>query len=113
VVLDRSACATFALSDGRVEAVVEGTLLLGLDPDDRGDIWANQPPALFTLLEEAGVPLTGLFGRDKQFRFREALLEPGDRITVLGRAFVEPAPAGARHGFRAPPMRCAFKGTVD
>ena len=110
VALERSACTPFGLRDGSGEALIEGPFLLGLDPDDRGDIWANLPPSLFALLEEAGVPLTGMFGRDKAFRFREALLQPGDRITVLGRVFVEPEPSGQRDGFRAPPMRCAFKG---
>lgn len=110
VALERSSCAPFALVDEGARAVVEGPFMLELDPDDRGDIWANLPPALFALLEEARVPLTGMFGRDKAFRFREALLAPGDRVTVLGRVFVEPQPGGLRDGFRAPPMLCAFKG---
>jgi hypothetical protein len=110
VALSRSECTPFGLRDGAAEAVIVGPFMLGLDPDDRGDIWANLPPSLFALLEEAEVPLTGMFGRDKAFRFREALLEPGDRITVLGRVFLEPEPHGLRDGLRGPPMRCAFKG---
>jgi hypothetical protein len=111
VALERSECTPFGVRDGAAEAVVVGPFMLGLDPDDRGDIWANLPPSLFALLEEARVPLTGMFGRDKSFRFREALLETGDRITVLGRVFLEPEPHGLREGLRGPPMRCAFKGS--
>jgi hypothetical protein len=113
VALSRSACSPFALHDGSAEAVVEGPFLLSLDPDDRGDIWTNLPPTLFAALEEAWVPLTGMFGRDKTFRFREALLEAGDRVTVLGRVFVEPEPHGRREGFRGPPMRCTLRGSLD
>jgi len=110
VVLERSACIPFGLEDGSAQAVIEGPFFLGLDADDRGDIWANLPPTLFALLEEAKIPLTGMFGRDKAFRFREALLVPGDRVTVLGRVFVEPEAGGVREGLRGPPMRRAFKG---
>jgi hypothetical protein len=109
--LVRSHCLPFGLVDGDSEAVVEGPFDLGLDPDDRGDVWANLPPTLFAMLEEARIPLTGHFGRDKEFRFREALLRAGDRVSVLGRVSVEPSPGGHRENPRGTPLQCRVSGS--
>jgi len=109
--LVRSHCLPFGLVDGDAEAVVEGPFDLGLDPDDRGDVWSNLPPTLFAMLEEARIPLTGHFGRDKEFRFREALLRAGDRVSVLGRVSVEPHPYGHRENPRGTPLQCRVSGS--
>lgn len=109
--LVRSHCLPFGLVDGEAEAVVEGPFDLGLDCDDRGDVWANLPPTLFAMLEEARIPLTGTFGRDKEFRFREALLRPGDRVSVLGRLSVEPNPSGRRENPRGTPLQRRVSGS--
>ena len=109
--LVRSACAGFRIVDGDLEAAVEGPFQLDLDPDDRGSIWANLPPTLFALLDEEDIALTSTLGGEKSFRFSEALLLPGDRISLFGRAEVEPDPAGVRDEFRGPPMRCTIKGS--
>jgi hypothetical protein len=108
----RTDCRSFGLIDGDVEAAVEGPFELGLDPDDRGDVWANLPPSVFAILEEEKIPLTGHFGRDKEFRFREALLRPGDPVFVLGRVFVEPSPAGDRESPRGTPLRYRISGSA-
>jgi hypothetical protein len=79
VVAQESTCVAFELVEEGVEAVVEGPFLFGLDFDDRGDVWSNLPPGLFGVLERARVPLSGPFGGEKEFRFREAVLRPDDR----------------------------------
>jgi hypothetical protein len=104
-------CVPFALGADELEATVEGPFLLGLDFDDRGDVWANLPPGMFRVLEEVGVSLSGVFGRGKEFRFREAVLRSEDRIVVLGRVAIEVDPAGRREAFRGPPLRRVIRGT--
>ena len=110
-VLIREACAPFSIADETGSAAVEGPFLIGLDPDDGG--WANLPPTLFALLEQARVSLAGRWGGDKEFRFSEAVLKPRDRISVLGRAWHEVDPAGESAGFRKPPMLLHLKGSGD
>src|SRR5580704_11385282 len=109
-VLKRAACDPFWIKDETGEAVVDGPFFIGLDPDDAA--WAGLPSALYSLLEEAKVPMTGMFGRDKQFRFSEAILKAGDRIAVLGRAFYESDPTGASAVLRAPAMSWHLKGSA-
>jgi hypothetical protein len=110
-VLIREACAPFSIADETGSAAVEGPFLIGLDPDDGG--WANLPPTLFALLEQARVSLAGRWGGDREFRFSEAVLKPRDRISVLGRAWHEVDPAGESAGFRKPPMLLHLKGSGD
>jgi hypothetical protein len=109
--VERSSCVPFGLVAEGIEAVVEGPFLFGLDFDDRGDVWANLPPGLFRVLEEAGVSLSGPFGGEKEFRFREAVLRADDRISVLGRVSIEVDRAGRREAFRALPIRRIIRGS--
>jgi hypothetical protein len=110
VVVHRSSCAAFGIVEDGVEATVEGPFLFGLDFDDRGDVWANLSPGLFGVLEDAKIPLSGSFGSEKEFRFREAVLQAGDRIMVLGPASIEIDRAGTRENFRGPPLRRVIRG---
>jgi hypothetical protein len=110
--VERSNCVPFGLVAEGVEATVEGPFLFGLDFDDRGDVWANLPPGLFRVLEEAGVSLSGPFGGEKEFRFREAVLRPDDRISVLGRVSIEVDRSGSREAFRALPIRRIIRGSA-
>jgi len=105
-------CVPFEVIDEGVEATVEGPFLFGLDFDDRGDVWANLPPGLFGLLEEARVSLSGPFGGEREFRFREAILRPADRIMLLGRVSIEVDAAGRREAFRGPPVRRVIRGSA-
>jgi hypothetical protein len=111
VVAQQSQCVAFELVDEGVEAVVEGPFLFGLDFDDRGDVWSNLPPGLFGVLESARVPLSGPLGGEKEFRFREAVLRPDDRITVLGGVSIEVDHAGRRQELRGPPLARKIRGT--
>ena len=47
------------------------------------------------------------------FAFREALLKPGDRVSVLGLAFVEADPAAPAAGFRSPSLALIMRGSVS
>jgi hypothetical protein len=112
VVAEESRCVPFGLVDEGVEATVEGPFLFGLDFDDRGDVWANLPPGLFGVLERARVPLTGPLGGEKELRFREAVLRPGDRIMALGAVSIVVDPAGRREELRGPPLARKIRGTL-
>jgi hypothetical protein len=111
VVAQESTCVAFELVDEGVEAIVEGPFLFGLDFDDRGDVWANLPPGLFAVLERARVPLSGPLGGEKEFRFREAVLRPDDRIVALGGVSIEVDRAGRREELRGPPLSRKIRGT--
>jgi hypothetical protein len=113
VVAQESTCVDFELVDEGVEATVEGPFLFGLDFDDRGDVWANLPPGLFGVLERAHVSLSGPLGGEKEFRFREAVLRPEDRIMVLGDISIEVDRAGRRVELRGPPLARKIRGTFD
>jgi len=113
VVAQESTCVAFELVEEGFEATVEGPFLFGLDFDDRGDVWANLPPGLFGVLERARVPLSGPFGGEKEFRFREAVLRPDDRIMVLGVVAIEVDRAGRREELRGPPLARKIRGTAE
>jgi hypothetical protein len=111
IVAQESTCVSFELVDEGVEATVEGPFLFGLDFDDRGDVWANLPPGLFGVLERARIPLSGPLGGEKEFRFREAVLRPDDRIMVAGGISIEIDAGGRRASFRGPPLARRIRGT--
>jgi hypothetical protein len=102
-ILTRESCQAFSIADETGTAIVEGPFTIGLDVDDSS--WTDLPPALFKLLDDAGVApnLTNL-------RFSETFLLPGDLVTVLGAVSVEIHPQGERSGFRDPPTRRRISG---
>jgi hypothetical protein len=93
---------SFLVEDDTGKAAVQGPFSILLDPDDGA--WANLPASVYALLEEANVPL------DKEFRFQETLLEPGDRVSVVGRPSLEIDAAG-RGSFREPPRLFVLRGS--
>src|SRR5262245_24770058 len=111
ILAKREACGAFTLTDGTGTAGIDGPFQIALDPDDAA--WANLPPAVFALLqEEMGRDAWAVISSEREVRFQEALLKPGDRIAVLGRATMEIDPAG--HGsYREAPMLIHFRGTDD
>jgi hypothetical protein len=112
VVVRGGRCCPFELVSEDAEATVEGPFLFGLDFDDRGEVWANLPPGVFRVLEEARVSLSGPFGGEREFRFREAALRSSDRIEVLGRVSIDVDPSGRRDSFRGPPVRRMIRGSA-
>jgi hypothetical protein len=100
-------CAPFELiADGAV-ARVEGPVLMGLEIDERGGY--ERP---LTHAEHRAVTQLANDGL-LRFRFREALLQDGDPIWVLGVASLFVDPRGARESPRSQPMLPVFRGTVQ
>ena len=104
LVVSREEWPSFLVVDDTGAAVVGGPFSILLDPDDGG--WADLPPSVYALLEEAKVPLS------KEFSFRETLLQPGDRVSVFGRPALEIDPAGPG-SFREPPRLYVFRGSDE
>jgi hypothetical protein len=109
VVLSRRYCQPFVVVDPSGRAVIEGPFLLALGVDDAP--WVDLPPAAYPLLQEDGVSLTSaLLSHRLKFEYRETVLQPGDRVTLVGRAAVEIDPAGTSTGHRALPRLCRIRG---
>jgi len=106
-ILARESCQPFSISDETGIEVIEGPFLIELDVDDSS--WTDPPPAVFTLLEGAGIAPSPT----DVLRYRSALLFPGDRVTVMGRVRIEIHPQGERRGFRDPPIRRRIMGTNE
>ena len=108
----REECRSFTLTDETGTVVIDGPFRLALDVDDGA--WVNLPSSVYTLLEEAlGKRRAWAYaGRDSVLRFQEALLKPGDRISVHGRPTMELDPAG-RGSYRDPPMRDHIRGSDE
>lgn len=100
-VLVRELCHPFWIADGSGRALVEGPNMFGVDPEEP---WSNLPRTLYRMLEEAEVSVRGSFDTYREFRYTEAILAPGDRVSVLGRASVAIDPAGEATSHRQPPM---------
>jgi hypothetical protein len=108
---ERKTCATFSIADDSGTAVVEGPFLLALEPDDAA--WANLPVSVHALLwEELGKIASAYTGGENELHFQEALLMPGDRVSVVGCAAMEIDPAG-RGSYRDPPMLFHIRGSED
>lgn len=107
-VFERQACGAFTIADDSGQLHVDGPFLLGLDA--QGD-WSTMRPRLLASLDAADVPTLQLASY-RGFAFREALLRPGDRVSVLGLAFLEPDPAAPAAGFRSAPLALGMRGSA-
>jgi hypothetical protein len=107
-VIERQRCQPFRIRDASGEAAVEGPFLFGLEVDDAA--WAGLPGDVYDILDKAKIRTTASRG-NYEFRFSQALLKPGDRISVLGRARQQLDPSGASAGYRSLPVAWHFKGT--
>ena len=95
---------SFSMTDETGAVVVEGPCLVTFD---LWQAWSALEEEDLGFLEEEGVGgarMPSLFG-GTAFQFREWLLQPGDRISVLGLAFIEPDPASPSPG--SPKIRSA------
>ena len=106
-VLNAAACGSFFVTDESGTAVVDGTILIAPDGG-----WETPPASLFPRVDDG----RSLASRAPTFqvrtRYREIVLKPGDRVSVLGRAKMEIDPAG-RSSFRDPPMLNHITGSED
>ncbi len=90
-------------------AVVEGDIVIAPHPD----IGWEAPPASLLPQRDDDSWLPSLRPTvEGENRYREILLKPGDRVSVLGRAKMEIDPAG-RSSFREPPMLNHITGSED
>ena len=108
LLVQREACGVFTLTDDTGTAVIEGPYRIGLEP-----AWADLPPSVFARLQEKlGVAVPGDALRYTRLRFQQALLMPGDRVSVGGRPVMEADPA-ARASYRERPMVNHIRGTAQ
>ena len=79
-------CDPFELVDGGVSARVEGPFVFGMATieasDGSADVSAEMIAALHAALVDTTLPLGGV----RRFRYREARLEEGDFVSVVGEA---------------------------
>jgi len=106
VAFKRQACGAFSIADDTGIVRIEGPFLLGLAA--AGD-FSVMRPRLLDRLEASGAPHLGLASY-RGFAFREALLRPGDRVTVFGLTFLEPDPT--EHAVRSSPLVLRMRGSA-
>lgn len=103
--------APFELASEGVEARVEGPFLVGLEFDARSEKEREHSPRVASTYRRLGVDLIDSFDRPRRLRFREAALEPGDPVWVLGCASVVVDPSGRRESPRGQPVKRVIRGT--
>jgi len=106
-VMRREECGPFVMADESGKATIEGQVLLGIEWEHD---WSDLPQEWYGVLEAAGVLTDGLFFR-RRFVFRQALLQPGDRVSACGFAYFEPDPTAPAVGLREPALRPHLRGT--
>lgn len=87
----------FWLVDDSGRVLIEATVaqvLLTMDERRRSGIGKDAPPRLEALLRRHGQKSTG-WVFNKNLRYREGLLEPGETVAVVGRCRDEADPAGS------------------
>ena len=97
------------VTDESGTAVVEGNIVMAPDPDIG---WGTPPASLFPRRDDDDSLPSLRPTIKRQTRYREILLMPGDRVSVLGRAKMEIDPAG-HSSFRDPPMLSHITGSDD
>ena len=120
-VLERAACAPFLVQDGDVAVSVRGPFIVFLRAEYEWDFGNDVQERIARLVDGNAEPGGPARGRPappdeiycRNYRYFEALIRPGDRVTVEGFASVAVDPAGEREGLRAPPLLHALCGTPE
>ncbi len=120
-VLEHSACTRFLLVDQGIPVSISGPFRVLLAADYDWKFGNDVQLRLGRLIEEQSRqrPRAGGMQEDadaiyqRNYRYFEALLRPGDRVTVEGFAQVEITPEGTRADLRAPPVRHALTGSPE
>jgi len=139
-VLERTACAPFLAQDGDVTLSVEGPFAVVLDSAYEWEFGTDVQRRLWHLLDADEVarqrtsdswlrrllnawlaPEPGWPGEParqdrvhrQDYRYFEALIRPGDRVSIEGFASVTVDPAGERAGLREPPLLYTVAGTPE
>ena len=106
----------FAIDDGTGRAIVDpgaAQLLVEMDATTKSGAFDDATPIEADFLRRHGMASTGWFF-NKTLRYVEGVIEPGERVAVLGQAVREPDPdaAGQVTGYRdALPTRPRIGGT--
>jgi hypothetical protein len=100
-------CGRFTILDETGTAFAEGPFTVGLDLEGEWSI----PITDFKFLRGTGLEALELSGA-WAFSCREGLLKPGDRVSVVGRASVEPDPSSGSLAARTPRMAVCLRGSV-
>ncbi len=109
--IDEYEATDFLVTDATAVArinVAGADPVLVLDAHFTSGTWNDAEPALERYLARFGEKSTGLLGFNRKIRYREAVLEPGEGVAVLGAATMELDPDSAGHaggGYRARPER--------
>lgn len=94
----------FLLTDPSGHAIVDpssATIALTFDSDSRSGTFDDPTPAEAAFLAKVGGEGKGWL-LNKKLRYTEAVIEPGERIAVLGSGIREPDPHGKRaEGYRS------------
>jgi hypothetical protein len=107
IVLRRESCPTFTIVDGTGTVDVDGPFLFAIDWDHG---WSMVTAQGLRILRECGVQTRGLiFWR--RFAYREALIQPGDVITVFGLATFEADPTEPPTDLRSPALKIHLRGS--
>ena len=120
-VLERSACAPFLVQDGDVPVSVRGPFIVYHRADYEWDFGNDVQERIARLVDAAVEPGRSARGQSapadeiycRNYRYFEALIRPGDRVTVEGFASVAVHPAGERDSLRAPPLLHSISGTPE
>jgi hypothetical protein len=100
-------CGRFTILDETGTALAEGPFMVGLDLEGEWSIPITDFKSLRgTGLE--GLELSGAWA----FSCREGLLKPGDRVSVVGRAVVEPDPTSGSLASRTPRTVVCLRGSA-
>lgn len=108
----------FTVDDGTGRAIVDpgqAKLLVEMDSTTRSGTFDDATPVEEDFLRRHNMGSQGWFF-NKTLRYLEGVIEPGERVAVLGRAVREPDPdaAGAVTGYRdALPTRVRVGGSKD
>lgn len=94
-------CGAFSVADDTGQVIVEGPFFLTMKIEQEE---LAAPAAPVQLLERISLKMEGAG------RVREALLQPGDRVSVFGLVFLEPDPAVPSAGFRSPQLVRHMRG---
>ncbi|HVV83013.1 MAG TPA: GIDE domain-containing protein [Kofleriaceae bacterium] len=108
----------FTIDDGTGKAIIDpgqAKLLIEMDSTSRSGTFDDATPAESEFLARHQIDSKGWF-LNKSLRYLEGVIEPGERVAVLGRAVREPDPEAARDatGYRdALPTRVRIGGSKD
>lgn len=108
-VVEEEALDALVIADDTAQAVLHAPFDIKLAPHRETSLQIVTP-ALASLLAERGVPADEVFVTDRQFRYVEIVLAPGQEVAAFGRATVEIDSAGRAPSFRHPPTLCHLRG---